>query len=158
MSRANAVLFTPSCIREDGSRGKGIETHKTSIPTRFCGYWSEKVWYTLKCILLLRFYAKLDTWIREVYERYRKRSWSWNEAPQLLSASLLSQSYRLVTARPSNVSGIDSRLDGVASSSMDVPSTPVLRPLLPAERDISAGVEGFNAGLINFLKGKFRAF
>lgn len=30
---------------------------------------------------------------------------------------------------------------------------PAQRPRLPAEREINAGMSGFNAGVVNFLKG-----
>lgn len=39
-----------------------------------------------------------------------------------------------------------------SSVSTSPPAPP--RPLLPAERDINAAMNGFNAGVVNFLKGK----
>lgn len=44
------------------------------------------------------------------------------------------------------------RLDMVANP-VDV-TGPLQRPLLPAEREINAGMRGFNAGVVNFLKGE----
>lgn len=40
-----------------------------------------------------------------------------------------------------------------AASVSTSPSSPA-RPLLPAERDINAAMDGFNAGVVDFLKGK----
>lgn len=42
---------------------------------------------------------------------------------------------------------------GMVANPVDV-TGPLQRPLLPAERDINAGMSGFNAGVVNFLKGE----
>lgn len=49
---------------------------------------------------------------------------------------------------------VKKRLDMVASNPMDVPGSSAARPLLPAERDVNAAMNGFNAGVVNFLKGE----
>lgn len=42
----------------------------------------------------------------------------------------------------------------VASNPMGVPGGPSSRPMLPAERDINESVNGFNAAVVDFLKGE----
>eukprot|EP00903_Cladosiphon_okamuranus_P022140 g20361.t1 len=55
----------------------------------------------------------------------------------------------MVASRPVDVAQGQPRLDASVSTSPSPPS----RPLLPAERDINAAMVGFNAGVVNFLKG-----
>lgn len=60
----------------------------------------------------------------------------------------------MVASRPIDVSHDQPRMDpSPASPSSPSPSSPS-RPLLPAERDINAAMNGFNAGVVNMLKGK----
>lgn len=42
---------------------------------------------------------------------------------------------------------------GMVANPVDV-TGPAQRPRLPAEREINAGMSGFNAGVVNFLKGE----
>lgn len=62
----------------------------------------------------------------------------------------------MVASRPVDVAKDQPRVDASspssASASASSPSPP--RPLLPAERDINTAMNGFNAGVVNFLKGK----
>lgn len=56
----------------------------------------------------------------------------------------------MVASRPVDVAQDQPRVDPSVSTSPSPPS----RPLLPAERDINAAMNGFNAGVVNFLKSK----
>lgn len=62
----------------------------------------------------------------------------------------------MVASRPMDVSNDQPRMDASTPMSASTASPPSpLRPLLPAERDINAAMDGFNAGVVNFLKGNY---